>query len=78
MDKVRKEIPECLCNTKIRELVDNNGNWRWEIFSELLPFSILVKIVIVYPPQKAAPLDFVIWDSSSNGKFSMKSTYANL
>lgn len=50
IDKVRKDIPDHLRNAKIKDTVDSNGNWNWELFQDLLPSSSLVKIVTVLPP----------------------------
>lgn len=37
-----------------------------------------MKVTVVFPHREGVPSDFIIWEGSSNGKFSMKMAYANL
>lgn len=78
MDKVTMDILENIYHAKVKDFVDSTDNWRWELFQELLPHSILVKIAAVCPLREGAPLDFVIWSDATNSNFSTKSAYARL
>lgn len=75
---VTKELPEELQNIIVKDLVDSDGQWRWDILQEFLPLSIPVKVASICPPKDDAPPDYVLWSGSSSGEFTVKEAYNKL
>lgn len=73
-----RDIPANLKDAKVGDLVDQDGNWKWNLIREILPYHYLMKIAAVYPPRRDARPDCIIWNDTPTGSFSSKSAYVRL
>ncbi|CAI9098889.1 OLC1v1035618C1 [Oldenlandia corymbosa var. corymbosa] len=65
-------------NRKLAEFVNNQGQWRWELFTPYLPDGVWQYIGNIPPPQSLTDQDIPLWRASASGKFSTKSAYNHL
>ncbi|KAK8614523.1 hypothetical protein V6N13_068323 [Hibiscus sabdariffa] len=56
-------------------MVDVGGSWRWDRFNNLLPSSILARIVAVKGPVPWLINDSISWKGDVGSKFSVKESY---
>ncbi|KAK8487404.1 hypothetical protein V6N12_037537 [Hibiscus sabdariffa] len=56
-------------------MVDECGQWRWDLFESLLLYEILLHIVTVKVPLHATMRDIPRWVLTENGQFRVSSAY---
>lgn len=56
-------------------MLSENGEWRWELFGDKLPYSCLLQVAAVTINKDTSEQECCFWQGSSNGTFSVKSTY---
>lgn len=44
------QVPQELQNTKLKDLVGEDGNWNWKILSPWMSVMVMQKIKAVHPP----------------------------
>ncbi|CAA0840318.1 Unknown protein [Striga hermonthica] len=71
-------VPDDQLDWTVSDYVDDLGQWRWDLFSHLVPAGISLRIAAVLPPSRAAGPDKMYWGFSENGSFTTKSAYASL
>ena len=47
-------------NYTVADMVDNRGNWKWDIFAHLLPVQVLMGIVGYIPPRRDENEDLMV------------------
>ena len=52
-------------NYTVAEMVDNRGNWNWELFAHFLPIQVVMCIVSYIPPMQV--WDQTLWFGSIHG-----------
>ncbi|KAK8682164.1 hypothetical protein V6N13_054558 [Hibiscus sabdariffa] len=72
---VLSENADNLGSVSVAEMSDGSGNWRWSLFSHLLPENVLLHIAAVKGPLTSSSRDRVGWRGSSDLAFSIKSAY---
>ncbi|CAL1406629.1 unnamed protein product [Linum trigynum] len=77
-EKVGGVIPEALEEAVVADLVHEDGNWRTELFSDLLPPEINNKILSTAVDKLSREDDTIFWSASTDGCFSCKSAYGLL
>ncbi|KAH9704391.1 putative ribonuclease H protein [Citrus sinensis] len=68
-------IGEDILQGKVVDFVNQKSQWKWEIFSPLLPNHILLKIASIQLPRPERGKDQVYWLASSKGNFTVRSAY---
>ncbi|CAL1355748.1 unnamed protein product [Linum trigynum] len=68
-------IPEEDRNARISAFVDEEGTWRTEKFSNILPAEIIHRITAVAVDPMAPNDDTLFWHPTSDGRFSTKSAF---
>jgi ribonuclease HI len=71
-------IPQHLRGLKICDLVDNAGNWNWELFSSWMSDVLQQKIAAILPPMNEYGKDERIGVGGSKNSFSVASMYNNI
>lgn len=72
-DQFLSSIPSAELNFSVSFYASIN-DWNWEVIENVLPDEVCVAITNVKPPAPSLP-DFPSWSASSDGQFSLKSTY---
>jgi hypothetical protein len=72
------DIPEQLKHVKVKEVVDENGNWNWRILENWLPAEIMYKIATALPPDDSAGDDKQQWQGNSAKAFSITNIYHDI
>lgn len=62
----------------VANYVTLSGEWNWDMLKHLLLQDVLLHIAAILPPQQNQDDDFILWNVSSSGKFSIKSAYKSL
>ena len=62
-------------NYTMAKMVDNRGNWKWELFAQFLPIQVVMGIVSYIPPIQDVGPDSMVWDQSTDGKFTVSKGY---
>ncbi|KAJ1376792.1 ribonuclease H, partial [Sesbania bispinosa] len=70
-------VPDWQLNLPAASFVVSNS-WNWELVSDLLPQRCLDYLAGVKPPAPEDSADCPSWKFSSNGEFSIKSTYKHI
>ncbi|KAL2902408.1 hypothetical protein RDABS01_027490 [Bienertia sinuspersici] len=68
-----KDVPLNLLGATVAEMWDSNLGWKWDLFAEYLPISILKKIQACEIIQEASCEDTLYWSASHSGRFTIKS-----
>ncbi|MCH81151.1 putative non-LTR retroelement reverse transcriptase, partial [Trifolium medium] len=68
-------IPGNLLHARVRDLVDNDGMWNWNLLNGWLPDNILKRINAILPPHEEKGSDFQLGTGTHNNKFSIASMY---
>ncbi|PKI47771.1 hypothetical protein CRG98_031904 [Punica granatum] len=68
-------VPMELRENPVNAYVNNEGNWRWDLFSEFLPHQSVLKIASMVPPSMDRGEDRPFWNLSVRGLFTMGSAY---
>ncbi|XP_061350094.1 uncharacterized protein LOC133295304 [Gastrolobium bilobum] len=63
---------------KVVDYVDELGQWKWNSLRQLLPDSVLHRFMNFLPPSSQDGQDHLIWNGTTDGKFTVKSAYAIL
>ncbi|CAL1353594.1 unnamed protein product [Linum trigynum] len=71
-------IPEEDRDAKVADFVDEEGRWKVEKFTNILPPEIQHQITAVAVDHMAAEDDTIFWQNTSDGKFSTKSAFCML
>ena len=67
-----------LLECSVADFVNSDGNWKWDVFSHLLPHKIILHIAACKPPCLDDGIDQVYWKYSKNGNFTVSSAYSLL
>ncbi|KAK5835475.1 hypothetical protein PVK06_011164 [Gossypium arboreum] len=62
----------------LSDMVTENGDWNLDFFRLWLSEDIIQKIVRIPPPQSNSGSDIIIWEETTSGAFTVKSTYNKL
>ncbi|XP_061375835.1 uncharacterized protein LOC133317945, partial [Gastrolobium bilobum] len=60
---------------KVVDYVDELGQWKWNSLRQLLPDSVLHRFMNFLPPSSQDGQDHLIWNGTTDGKFTVKSAY---
>lgn len=60
-----------ITNIKVKDLVDENGDWKLDLVEPLLPDYAIRAILGLHPPLKESQPDFLAWGLSIDGEFSL-------
>ncbi|CAL1361413.1 unnamed protein product [Linum trigynum] len=71
-------LPEAAEEARVADFVREDGSWRMEMFSGLLPPDVCIKITSVAVDNLSQNEDSLFWAPSADGRFSTKSAYALL
>ncbi|CAA0843105.1 Polynucleotidyl transferase- ribonuclease H-like superfamily protein [Striga hermonthica] len=71
-------VPQPFINWTVSNYGTNDGQWRWNLFSHLLPANVLLRIAAVPPPGASSEPDLMYWGFLANGRFTTKSAYDSL
>ncbi|KAE8654104.1 hypothetical protein F3Y22_tig00117056pilonHSYRG00889 [Hibiscus syriacus] len=61
---------------KIADMATPSGDWRWQLFEQLLPHDILLRIAALKGPSNMMNQDCVGWRCNNDLSFTVKSAYA--
>ncbi|CAL1390513.1 unnamed protein product [Linum trigynum] len=78
IDVAVSTIPSDIEGAVVADFVTQEGTWRTELFSDLLPQDVLQKILSTAVDNLSTEGDTMFWSASSDGKFSAKSAYSLL
>ncbi|KAF7843157.1 ribonuclease H [Senna tora] len=59
----------------VKDFINNQGQWDIEKLSEILPTSLITKVVEIIPPNPNLGPDHAYWDDGKEGNFSISSAY---
>ncbi|CAA0819658.1 Unknown protein [Striga hermonthica] len=71
-------VPHSFIDWTVSNYCTADGQWRWSLFSHLLPAKVLLQIAAVPPPGETSGPDLLYWGFSVDGRFTMKSAYDSL
>ncbi|KAK8492328.1 hypothetical protein V6N11_066139 [Hibiscus sabdariffa] len=60
----------------VSDMIDADGQWRWNVFESILPYEILIRIVALKVSVHAPMPDFPRWAHTSHGQFQIYSAYS--
>lgn len=60
-----------ITNIKVKDLVDENGDWKLDLVEPLLPDYAIRAILGLHLPLKESQLDSLAWGLSIDGEFSL-------
>ncbi|KAF2306076.1 hypothetical protein GH714_011197 [Hevea brasiliensis] len=69
-------IPQDWLHQTVDFFVTPSGDWNWSMFSYLIPEQYILLINAILPPHQSYDSDSVLWGSSPDGSFTLKSAYA--
>lgn len=66
-------------NIMLSNLLDIQGDWNWSFIKSKVPTYIVEKIrAIEHPLRDSNQQDICIWSGTTNGEFSIASSYENI
>lgn len=68
-------IPDCMLDGNLVEYVSTNRNWKIDSFRHYLSNHLLSQILLMIPLSIHANCDVFSWNGTSDGLFSMRTTY---
>eukprot|EP00258_Populus_trichocarpa_P027694 XP_024443713.1 uncharacterized protein LOC112324533 [Populus trichocarpa] len=75
INHLEREVQVDTLDYTVADMVDDRGNWKWDVFAHLIPMQIVMSIVGYTPPMQDGIDDTVGWDHSSNGKLTVRTAY---
>jgi ribonuclease HI len=75
INHLEREVQVETLDYTVADMVDDRGNWKWDVFAHLIPMQIVMSIVGYTPPMQDGIDDMVGWDHSSNGKLTVRTAY---
>ncbi|GAU50328.1 hypothetical protein TSUD_290640 [Trifolium subterraneum] len=68
-------VPESMQYLMVKDLVDDNGCWNFDLLRTWLPHNIISKMYALLPPQNDGDTDRRVCSGTDNGQFSIASAY---
>ncbi|PKI46826.1 hypothetical protein CRG98_032764 [Punica granatum] len=75
LDLSRREVPADLRGRPVADFVDVNGSWNWNVISDWLDHSSMLKVAAVVPPKASMETDLLFWSKDASGSFSVSYAY---
>jgi hypothetical protein len=68
-------VPDNMQSMMVKDLVDDNGCWKFDLLNTWLPHNIISKLYAILPPPSDGDIDRRVWSGTDNGQFSIASAY---
>jgi ribonuclease HI len=68
-------IPTNARNWKLKDIVDDRGNWRFDMINNIVPVNIIHRLYAIVPPNTDNGIDMLVWPGNRMGEFTVSSAY---
>ncbi|PNY15946.1 ribonuclease H, partial [Trifolium pratense] len=75
IDELQVPVPENLNDMRVKDLVDEHGQWNYQMLQSWLPHTIVRRLWAILPPTDDNGMDQRGWKGDKNGEFSVSSAY---
>ncbi|GAU16889.1 hypothetical protein TSUD_368390 [Trifolium subterraneum] len=75
IEAMRIMVPESMQYLMVKDLVDDNGCWNFDLLRTWLPHNIISKMYALLPPQNDGDTETRVWSGTDNDQFSIASAY---
>jgi hypothetical protein len=71
-------IPTNARNWKLKDIVDDIGNWRFDMINNIVPDNIIQRMYAIVSPNTDNGIDMLVWPGNRMGEFTVSSAYSML
>jgi hypothetical protein len=71
-------IPTDVRKWKLKDIVDDRGNWRFDMINNIVPDNIIQRMYAIVPPNTDNGIDMLVWPGNRMGEFTVSSAYSML